>query len=495
MSNVKISVLFNSKEIVLELDPFDDNLYDKLIKAIEEATGEENIKNDYILMSLNSNAPYLLIDEHNLFNIINEERKEEYLKLFLSKNKNVEDEGEDDCFTGLSKLKTFDEDFGDLERISYTLQKHNQIKSDKNVTNDIINDNKDKDINEDNIKINDVNLIIEEEKEYQIDKKSELLTSDNVEENEVDTIKINKIAELFNNNDINNKNEEIQNEGKENRTKISKDKNKFYMKNNFFQDEACSICREQLSGIKFICALCENLILCDSCESQHNHPCFIYKSKFISSLKETFIYISQNYDNELSKSNPNFFSKLITSNIELSIFLLGDKKISLRPNKKYMIPIIFINHTNKIIKSSDFILLITGNKLINIAYDEAQIFNILPKSNFILKLFCQTPSELCSEIINMELYSTTKNLKQNDNLKIIVNIKINEDQEEESLNDKLLNDDKVILYNKEHKEIILSLLENEFKGHNPTNVIKNLIKCNWNKDKCIEEMKSKEHKK
>ena len=160
-----------------------------------------------------------------------------------------------------------------------------------------------------------------------------------------------------------------------------------------------------------------------------------------------------------------------------------------------MIPIIFINHTNKIIKSSDFILLITGNKLINIAYDEAQIFNILPKSNFILKLFCQTPSELCSEIINMELYSTTKNLKQNDNLKIIVNIKINEDQEEESLNDKLLNDDKVILYNKEHKEIILSLLENEFKGHNPTNVIKNLIKCNWNRDKCIEEMKSKEHKK
>ena len=303
------------------------------------------------------------------------------------------------------------------------------------------------------------------------------LTSDNVEENEVDTIKINNIAKLFNNNDINNKNEEIQNEGKENSTKISKDKNKFYMKNNFFQDETCSICNEQLSGIKFICALCENLILCDSCESQHNHPCFIYKSKFISSLKETFSYISQNYDNELSKSNPNFFSKLITSNIELSIFLLGDTKIFLRPNKNYMIPIKFINHTNKIVNSSNFILLITGNKLINIAYDEAQTFSILPKSNFILKLFCQTPSKLCSENINIELYSTTINLKQNDNLKIKVNIEINEDQEEESLNDKLLNDDKVILYNKEHKEIIiLSLLENECKGYNPTNIIDNLIK-------------------
>ena len=95
----------------------------------------------------------------------------------------------------------------------------------------------------------------------------------------------------------------------------------------------------------------------------------------------------------------------------------------------------------------------------------------------------------------MELYSTTKNLKQNENLKINVNMEINEDQEEESLNDKLLNDDKVILYNKEHKEIILSLLENEFKGHNPTTIIKNLIKCNWNRDKCIKEIKSKTHKK
>ena len=485
MSNARVIVLYNSKEIVLELDAFDDDLYDKLIKAIEESTGEENIKNDYILMSLNSNVPYLLIDEHNLFNIINEERKEKDLKLFLSKNKNVEDEGDDECFTGLSKLKTFDEDFGELERISYTLQKNNKIKSDKNAINDIFSNNNDKGINENDIKINDNCLKIEEEKEYLTNKKLEFLTSNNVDQNEEDAIKINNIEELFNNN----------NEGEEKSLKINKEKNKFYMKNNFFQDESCSICREQLSGIKFICALCVNLILCDTCESQHNHPCFIYKSKFISSLKETFIYISQNYDIELFKSNPNFFSKLMTSNIELSILLLGDKNITLRPNKKYMIPIKLINHTSKIINSSNFILLITGNKLINITYDETQTFNILPKSNYILKLFCQTPSKLCSENINMELYSTTINLKPDNKLKINVNIEINEDQEEESLNDKLLNDDKVILYNKEHKEIILSLLENEFKGHNPTNVIKNLIKCNWNRDKCIKEIKSKTHKK
>jgi len=502
MSNARVIVLYNSKEIALELDPFDDDLYNKLIKAIEEATGEDNIKNDYIIMSINSNAPYLLIDEHNLFNIINEERKEEDLKLFLSKNKNVEDEGDDECFTGLSKLKTFDEDFGELERISYTLQKYNQIKSEKNDINVIIKDNNDKGINENDKKINDdANLKVEEEKEkereHDINKKSELLTSNNNDQNEEDAIKINNIAELFNNNNKSNKSEEVQNEGEENNIKVSKDKDKikFYMKNNFFQDETCSICRQQLSGIKFICALCENLILCDSCESQHNHPCFVYKSKFISSLKETFNYISQNYDNELSKSNPNFFSKLITSNVELSIFLLGDKNISLRPNKKYVIPIKFINHTSKVVNSSNFILLITGNKLINISYDEMQTFNILPKSNYILNIFCQTPSTLCSENINMELYSTTINIKSNNSLKINVNIEINEDKEEESLNDNLLNDDKVILYNKEHKEIILSLLENECKGYNPTNIIDNLIKYNWNRDKCIQKMKSKEHKK
>lgn len=410
----------------------------------------------------------------------------------MSKNKNIEDEGDDECFTGLSKLKTFDDDFGELERISYTLQKYNKIKSenisdnikdDNNNINDTIENNNDTDINRNNIKVIDDNIKIEEENENHINNESELLTTNNIVENEEDAIKINEVADLFNK-DISNKNEEIQSEGGENNTKINKDKNKL-----------CSICKEQLYGIKFICALCEKLILCESCESQHNHPYFIYKSKFISSLKETFIYISQNYDTELSKSNSNFFSKLITSNIELSIILIGDKNISLRPNKKYMKPIKFINHTNKIINSSHFILLITGNKLINIIYDEKQNFNILPKSNYILKLLCQTPSKFCCENINMELYSSTINLKPNNKLKINTKIEINEDQEEETLNEKLLNDDKVILYNKEHKKIISSLLENEFKGYNPINVIENLIKCNWNRDKCIKEVKSKEQKK
>ena len=43
----------------------------------------------------------------------------------------------------------------------------------------------------------------------------------------------------------------------------------------------------------------------------------------------------------------------------------------------------------------------------------------------------------------------------------------------------------VIFYNKEHKEILVSLLENELKGYNPEQIVEILRKNNWNKEKCM----------
>ena len=53
------------------------------------------------------------------------------------------------------------------------------------------------------------------------------------------------------------------------------------------------------------------------------------------------------------------------------------------------------------------------------------------------------------------------------------------------------NNEMIICYNKQHKEILISLMENEFKEEKPINVIESLIKHNWNKEKVIEEFHSK----
>ena len=47
----------------------------------------------------------------------------------------------------------------------------------------------------------------------------------------------------------------------------------------------------------------------------------------------------------------------------------------------------------------------------------------------------------------------------------------------------------IILYNKEHKKILKSLLENELKGYQAEEIIELLVKYNWNKEKFLKSMK------
>jgi hypothetical protein len=195
-------------------------------------------------------------------------------------------------------------------------------------------------------------------------------------------------------------------------------------------------------------------------------------------LGETYDFIGKNFI-----FSSNIFLKKNQRNI--CLFLLGDSKICLRPNKGVLIPLKIVNNSNTIISSRDFIILAKGNKYINISYDCSSIFKIKPNSFYILKLKCITPKQLCKENINLEIYSNNYVLKESPNLKINFNIEINEDNEEENLNSKLCFDEMAILYNKEHKKILISLLENQLKGYQVDEIIDLVINYKWNKEKII----------
>ena len=95
------------------------------------------------------------------------------------------------------------------------------------------------------------------------------------------------------------------------------------------------------------------------------------------------------------------------------------------------------------------------------------------------------------ENITIEIFSNRYILKENKNLKINLNIEVNNDKVEEDLNIKLNYNEMVIFYNKEHKEILVSLLENELKGYNPEQIVEILRKNNWNKEKCMKNVLGK----
>ena len=147
-------------------------------------------------------------------------------------------------------------------------------------------------------------------------------------------------------------------------------------------------------------------------------------------IKHHLFHLWERHINFISK-NYNF-SSLKKNQRNLSITLLADKNIYVRPNKGLLIPIKIINNSNMTISSSEFIILVKGNKLINITYDCSSLFKILPNTFYVLKLKCITPKIKSSENINFELYSTNFVLKENTNGKINCNIEINEDIEEEN---------------------------------------------------------------
>ena len=537
MSNdlIRISVLYDSKEIILDLNPLDDDIYDKLIKSLEESSGIKNIEKNFKLTTLNSNIPYLLIDENNLWTILNEDRKEENLKILMNKIEfNEKEEDEEDIFSsGLQRVtKGNYEDFGEIEYFPDDKnEEDNKDNNESNNINNIENDDENKnndiqvDIKENNIdntnndnndldiiniedKLNMINLgniennsqnnnIKEKNKEEKKDESGddfndlELLTPNqdyDRKEKEKEEEDYDGKDDIIKIDDFKNIIKEFKKENEEEIHKIKKIKKNKFSKNkeNVFKNEICSICEQNLSSIKYICALCEKIILCEECEKVHNHPCFIYKSNFISSLNDTYKFITKNYEN-IFVTKSKFFS-LTIKNYDLSLSLIGDNNICFRPNKKVLIPIKVINNTNKIINSSKFMMIIKGNKLINLSYNESQIFKILPKSFYIIKLVCETPSKLCTENISLELYSAKKSFKIINNKKINICIEINEDQNEEKLNnnDLINNNENIICYNKEHKEILLSLLENHLNGQNPIEVINELIKYNWDKEKMLE---------
>ena len=471
----QIIVSYNSKEILIDIDPYEDEVYNTFIKILAEKTGEQNILINYKLMCINSNIPYLLIDENNFWNILHEERKGKKLKLFMNKlEKNEEDDFGEEAFLGGVKAYNdnefdddFNEDFENKDKLSLEKEVNNKVNQEEIIQKEEIEKLEEMDNNKNSINNN----------------------YENIEKNENIKNKDNKNA-ISNNNNIDIKKEEIINYNTNKKVdniideiSINNKKNNNNLLNNTFDKESCFFCEKILNNIKYICIICNNMVLCNSCGENHDHPCFIYKTPFISSLKETFNFINKNY-----LFSTNTFSKKSQRNI--SVFLMGDKNISLRPNKGILIPLKIKNNSNEEINSSEFIIIVKGNKYLKISYDLSKKFKVLENSFYIIKLKCITPNKLCKEKIHIELFSHQYILKENNNQNIDLEIEINEDKDEEDLNYKLFFNEMAILYNKEHKNILISLIEKELKEYDVDDVIELVINFNWDIKKVLDYIKN-----
>ena len=550
MSQKTIIILYNEKESKIDINLEEINSYSLLKQKILSFYNELNTPFTYHLMAINTSSPYTLLDEENFNQILNEKIEGEELKLFLNKiipedtnidiikenNENkidIEDDdfifesGEDDKNNNLNinkeeikqeekkeeiiNINNIDDDSKQLK--INEIENKNEIKIEKNniinEKNKIENDDKDLFSQTDEMMKKIDKLIGNDDSPFlkyskNLDSKKEEINIKNSDDNKANGINnINNIEnkniapfplshknQNLNINIINNINNEDEKDNNENENLdedilISK-----YTDPDTFKTIKCTICKSQLSDIKYICCICENLILCEKCEKNHFHPCFKLKTNFLSTTGDIYRFISTFYS--FKSSQKNFFSKLFSKEYELKINPLSDKKIFLRPNKNFLLPIKISNFSNNPVNSTQIEIIPKNNKIIKII-NENRPFTIKQNSNYTYKFKCRTKKQLIKEKVEFYLFSESLRLKDQEGLNFTIEFEINEDWDEEEININLEYNEYGILYSKEHKKIALEILKTKGKQLWNKEFIKNVfstvVKCNWDKNAAINKLK------
>ena len=542
----QIDVLYKGSEFQFKIEESDLNNFNKFINDLREKINEKDENSQIKIMTFNTKGSYLYLNEDNFFEILKdfrdsilkvviniqkqEEKKQDaeikkndelddVLVSYKMKNEEIDNDFFDDYEE--DKKKNFQENKKNLEeekvnseedKINIKEEKKENLKEEKK-EEEIINDNNNLKINEEEDKQLKINIErIKNEKENI----QNLNIPENVIENEKNDLnreypsmslmfpkfspyeqnieEKNNIKPLFpEKNDILNYQDEngletkLDSDSNDNNLIMPEEHKKIKIYSSEFSDEVCSICNNQLEGIKYICCICDKCILCDICEEKHHHPVFKYKNKFLSTISETYRFIEKMNNFEEGVNPIKFIGGLFEKDASISIEPDTDYDISIRPYKKIRIPVQIKNNNNKdSINSKNFLIIIRNFTQVNIYYNDNIDYILKPKENKIIYFTCESGGKTCKENITFEFVSNKIKFKENDKTKFNMTITVNEDEEEEELNKEFKNYDGICLLSKKHKQQILNVINMKKTNHSPLEIYYILKNHNWDISLCGE---------
>ena len=453
-----IKIIYKKEEEIIETKIEGDDAFELLKEEIKK---KFNVTTKYQLMTTNSSEHFNLLNADNFLKVVKETNG--ILELFMNdieedvQNQNNEKNNDDDKNKGNQENE--DEDF---------IINNNPSNNDINIDNENENKEENKDENNEEKK---------EKQDFNIENYFQKVISDYIKNKDKDKDKHPIFDEnfLFDNKQENEENELY--------------KNNYILKSScikpeMFGKEKCCLCNSELRGIKHICCICDNCIMCEECELYHNHPSFKYKTKFLSNLLETSYFIETNYNFTIPAESTGY-TKLFRKEYDIKIFPLSDSSFSLRPNKKYLIPIKIVNYSKDNIKSSQFGIACKNQKHIFLSPYESKEYSIDSNKEHILEIKCISPEKPCdTENIIIELFSNELNIKKSRRLSYEYKIDIGYDDEDDRLNLSFKNDENIYCFTKEHKRIALGFIKK-----NPSFKIKNIFRClfenNWDENKAL----------
>ena len=512
---IDINAIYEKSEFQFSLNKNSLNIFKDLENEIKKLA---NLNDDCVLL-FNLTNDLSSIEQNNINEVI-EKYTNKTIKIFVrvKEKKIIEEENKN--------RKNFNFDDIDFKKENNEQNNDNLNENDNNLNNNLDENNNNKEEiepeenkeknennnenneNNNNDEINlDTEKLLEEvlkstrESEYILnnsENNENKNNNSNIENSDILNNNINNSIYFNNNNffptpkpnliQINNGNnvevKEIENNQSNNiNNKISiKNKNK----NNIFSNEICSICKEHLNSIKFMCCICDNCILCEKCENSHNHCVIKYKNHFISDFFDTFLFIKR-MNNNTNVSVKSKIKEIFSQNsLDVKIFPKIDNQILIKINEKYSFPIIIDNQSKENINSKNSILLFKNNKNVNFFFDNKKLD---VKSKRKIELYITISSKkICKEFVDIELFSSILHFKEKNFIKFTLEIEVNNEgkNNSEKLLDNNFNDSPMLKEcSLNHKKLILEIFDKKLNV-NKLQIHDLLLKNKWDKNKTLE---------
>ena len=259
-------------------------------------------------------------------------------------------------------------------------------------------------------------------------------------------------------------------------------------------DEACSICSSKIYFKKYICIVCRDCILCQSCQAEHLHPMLKCKQSQLSSVQDIYNYLKHNNNeikqisnNNNKKKGKGFFG-LFSEKYELKLNC-NALNFSMRPNKRINIPITIQNLSNVPFncEENNLILFARNNKDLKVY--EKKVGQILNKQEQIDINMVLESNDFCKiYYFTIELY-TSEEIKLKKNI-LSFQLEVNNDEEDEILNEEFKDYPKVIVMSKNIKKGVKKILEDKSITQDPVTVMQFLTNNNGNIEETIKNLKS-----
>ena len=243
-------------------------------------------------------------------------------------------------------------------------------------------------------------------------------------------------------------------------------------------DDVCSMCSSRIYFKKFICVLCPNCVLCEKCEDEHLHPLIKCKQIQFSTINEIYNYLKNNnpeIKNEINTTNKKigFFSNLFSEKYELKLNC-NSLSFSMRPNKKFKIPITIQNlsKTSLDCEKHKLYLFARNNKDLKV-HEKSITSKLNVQQQIDVNMIMESNDVQKTYYFSIELY-TLDDIKLKSNT-LSFTVEVNTDIEDEILNDEFKDYPKIIVMDKNIKKGVKEILKDKSISQDPVVVMQFLV--------------------